>query len=185
MDSDTNYDFEWDPAKALSNARKHDVTFDRAASIFLDALALTVLDQANSQDEERWFTVGYDTGGQLLAVAHVSVDRTYQCSGSHHFCAQGNETRAQRLRGRTAIGQHMTVAATSGSDDRDMPDEIDFIGGARGQFHRPNLKLNLPVYLDADVQAYLTAVAARKGVPLSELANELLKKEIAILEAVK
>jgi uncharacterized protein len=76
MDSDTNYDFEWDPAKALSNARKHDVTFDRAASIFLDALALTVLDQANSQDEERWFTVGYDTGGQLLAVAH-----TYQSTG--------------------------------------------------------------------------------------------------------
>ena len=79
----------------------------------------------------------------------------------------------------------MTAAAASGSDDRDMPDEIDFSGGARGKFHRPNLKLNLPVYLDADVQAYLTAVAARKGVPLSEVANELLKIEIAILESVK
>jgi hypothetical protein len=41
------------------------------------------------------------------------------------------------------------------------------------------------VYLDADVQAYLSAVAAKKGVPLSELANDLLKKEIAILEAAK
>ena len=42
----------------------------------------------------------------------------------------------------------------------------------------------LPVYLDADVQAYLGAIAARKGVPLSELTNDLLKKEIAILETV-
>jgi hypothetical protein len=89
---------------------------------------------------------------------------------------------------------HVAIAVDVGSAFRltqpqqwgnDMPDEIDFSGGARGKFHRPNLKLNLPVYLDADVQAYLTAVAAQKGVPLSELANELLKKEIAILEAVK
>lgn len=66
-----------------------------------------------------------------------------------------------------------------------MPDEIDFSGGTRGKFYRPNAKLNLPVYLDADVQAYLTAIAAKKGVALSDLANDLLKKEIAILEAVK
>jgi hypothetical protein len=38
-------------------------------------------------------------------------------------------------------------------------------------------------YLDAEVQAYLGAIAARKGVPLSELTNDLLKKEIAILQA--
>jgi hypothetical protein len=60
----------------------------------------------------------------------------------------------------------------------DMPDEVDFSGGARGKFHRPNLKLNLLVYLDADVQACLTVVAAQKGVPLSELANELLKTSL-------
>ena len=45
--------------------------------------------------------------------------------------------------------------------------------------------MSLPVYLEADVQAYLVALAARKGVPLSELTNELLKKEIAILEVAK
>ena len=71
------------------------------------------------------------------------------------------------------------------SSDDEIPAEIDFSGGSRGKFHRPNLRLNLPVYLDADVQAYLTALAARKGIPLSDLANELLKKDIAILEAGK
>ena len=42
-----------------------------------------------------------------------------------------------------------------------MPKEIDFSGGIRGKFYRPNAKLRLPVYLDADVQAYLGAIAAR------------------------
>ena len=66
-----------------------------------------------------------------------------------------------------------------------MPAEIDFSGGTRGRFYRRNARLSLPLYLDADVQSYLGAIAAKKGVPLSELANDLLKKEIAILEAVK
>jgi hypothetical protein len=63
--------------------------------------------------------------------------------------------------------------------------EIDFSSGSRGKFYRPNAQLNLPVYLDADVQAYLIALAARKGVQLSDIANDLLKKDIAILEAGK
>lgn len=66
-----------------------------------------------------------------------------------------------------------------------MPSEIDFSEGARGKFYRRNAKLNLPVYLDADIQAYLTAIASRKGVALSELTNEILRNEIAIIETVK
>ena len=68
------YDFDWDPAKALSNLRKHGVSFDQAATVFLDALALTVYDATSSQDEERWFTLGFDAGGKLLAVAHIYQD---------------------------------------------------------------------------------------------------------------
>lgn len=77
-----------------------------------------------------------------------------------------------------------TDAASAPNQDA-MPKEIDFSGGVRGKFYRPNARLSLPVYLDADVQAYLVAIAARKGVPLSELTNDLLKKEIAVLETVK
>jgi hypothetical protein len=71
------------------------------------------------------------------------------------------------------------------SADDDLPAEIDFSDGTRGKFHRPDTRLNLPVYLEADVQAYLAALAARKGIQLSDLANDLLKKDIAILEAGK
>ena len=59
------------PCQALQNARKHGVTFDAAATVFLDALALTVYDAAHSQNEDRWFTLGYDAGGRLLALAHT------------------------------------------------------------------------------------------------------------------
>lgn len=65
------YDFEWDITKALANVSKHGVTFDQAATVFLDALALTVYDKAHSQDEDRWFTLGQTADGALLAVAHT------------------------------------------------------------------------------------------------------------------
>ena len=55
----------------------------------------------------------------------------------------------------------------------------------RGKFHRPGTTFHVPVYLEADVEAYLTAITSKKDVPFSDLANDLLKKEIAILEAVK
>lgn len=76
-----------------------------------------------------------------------------------------------------------TTGEPTNSDD--MPDEIDFTGGVRGKYYQPDVTLNLPVYLDAEVRTYLAAIAAKKGVPLSDLANDLLRKEIAILEAAK
>ena len=38
-----------------------------------------------------------------------------------------------------------------------MKDEYDFSKGERGKFYRANARLNLPVYLDADVLDYLSA----------------------------
>ena len=76
MSTEIVYDFEWDAAKALSNVAKHGVTFDQAATVFRDVLALTVFDSAHSQSEERWFTLGHDASGALLAVVH-----TYQATG--------------------------------------------------------------------------------------------------------
>lgn len=71
------YDFEWDGNKAESNLKKHGVTFEQAATVFLDALAVTVFDEAHSQYEERWFTLGHTAQGVLLAVAH-----TYQATSA-------------------------------------------------------------------------------------------------------
>ena len=51
--ADLAYDFEWDAHKADSNLKKHGVAFEQAASVFLDALSLTVFDEVHSQHEER------------------------------------------------------------------------------------------------------------------------------------
>ena len=64
----------------------------------------------------------------------------------------------------------------------DMPDEIDFSKGQRGKFHRPGVKLNLPVYLDDPVQTRLATLASAKGVELSSLVNDLLRKDLELIE---
>jgi uncharacterized protein len=64
-------EFTWDPVKASSNLTKHGVAFAQAATVLLDALALTVFDAEHSEFEERWFTLGLSSEGKLLAVSHT------------------------------------------------------------------------------------------------------------------
>ena len=66
-----------------------------------------------------------------------------------------------------------------------MKKEYDFSKGTRGKFHRPGATLNMPVYLDADVLDYLAAKAKMKGVEVNDMVNDLLRKDIALIEGVK
>jgi len=43
-----------------------------------------------------------------------------------------------------------------------MKKEYDLSKSERGKFYRPDAKLNLPVYLDSDVQEFVAAIAKRK-----------------------
>jgi uncharacterized DUF497 family protein len=54
------HQFEWDPVKALRNAREHGVSFERAATVFLDPRAISIFDDEHSEAEERWVTLGLD-----------------------------------------------------------------------------------------------------------------------------
>lgn len=66
------YNFEWDPAKAASNAAKHGVTFDQAIDVFKDPMALTVYeDQESAPDEDRWVTLGVVNNQHYLLVVHT------------------------------------------------------------------------------------------------------------------
>jgi uncharacterized DUF497 family protein len=62
--------FEWDPAKARSNARKHGVRFEDAMLVFADPYALVEQDRLES-GELRWQTLGLAAGIVLLLVAHT------------------------------------------------------------------------------------------------------------------
>jgi hypothetical protein len=70
-------------------------------------------------------------------------------------------------------------------DDDDMPAEIDFAGARRGQFHQAGAQLNLPVYLEQQVQSTLAALANAKGVDFSALVKDMLKKNIELIEMAK
>jgi uncharacterized protein len=62
--------FEWDEAKAHSNLKKHQVSFEIAARAFLDPLALSVQDRIEG-GEYRWQTLGVVDDYLLLLVAHT------------------------------------------------------------------------------------------------------------------
>ncbi len=64
-------EFEWDPEKAASNRRKHEVTFQQAATVFDDPLATTFPDPDHSVREHRSVTIGMSEDGRLLVVAHT------------------------------------------------------------------------------------------------------------------
>ena len=57
-----------------------------------------------------------------------------------------------------------------------MKDEYDFTGAVRGKFYRKNAVHIPPVQLEPEVLKYLQARADARGVSLSDLVNELLKK---------
>ena len=63
--------FEWEPAKAAANLKKHRVSFDEAVTVFYDPLAATFGDPDHSDDESRLVTVSYSARGRLLVVCHV------------------------------------------------------------------------------------------------------------------
>jgi uncharacterized DUF497 family protein len=62
--------FEWDPAKATANARKHGVSFEEAQSVFYDEFAAQFFDDEHSGDEERFLMLGMSTEANLLLVCH-------------------------------------------------------------------------------------------------------------------
>lgn len=68
--------FEWDEAKAGGNLSKHGVSFEEAATVFGDALALTFPDPDHSVGERRWLTIGLSTKGRVLVVVHIEKGRT-------------------------------------------------------------------------------------------------------------
>lgn len=65
------YRFAWDPSKATANRRKHGVSFEQAATVFRDPLALSRYDEEHSEGEERWLTLGQVENGMLLVVSHT------------------------------------------------------------------------------------------------------------------
>lgn len=62
--------FEWNPAKAKANLRKHGVSFEEARSAFADERAKLIADPDHSDDEDRFILLGLSVRLRLLVVCH-------------------------------------------------------------------------------------------------------------------
>ena len=63
--------FEWNTEKAHKNLVKHGISFDEAATVFGDPLAVTINDPDHSQEERRLLTTGLSQHKRLIIVAHT------------------------------------------------------------------------------------------------------------------
>lgn len=66
-----------------------------------------------------------------------------------------------------------------------MRDEYDFKNGERGKFYRPNAKLNIPIYLDDEVMAFVEKISQKKGTDMNSIVNKLLRGNMLISEVME
>ena len=65
-----------------------------------------------------------------------------------------------------------------------MKKEYDFSKGERGKFYHADAQFDLPIYLEADVAAFLQKVAAEKDLEVETIVNDWIRKDIALIETI-
>jgi len=67
-------EFEWNPSKAISNKKKHNVSFEEAQSVFYDDFGIQFYDEENSETEDRFLMLGLSNESKLLLVCHCEKE---------------------------------------------------------------------------------------------------------------
>ena len=89
-----NVSFSWDERKATQNARKHQVSFAEAMSVFLDENAIEFFDPDHSEKEDRFLMLGMSWRLRLLAVHYTVREQGKQIRIISARKATKNETKA-------------------------------------------------------------------------------------------
>ncbi len=63
-----------------------------------------------------------------------------------------------------------------------MKREYDFSKAVKAKFYRKGATLRLPIYLGAKLQFQLERIARKKSKDLEDIVNELVKKDVELLE---
>jgi hypothetical protein len=71
------------------------------------------------------------------------------------------------------------------NNDDPLDREINFSKGVRGKFYRPGMKLRIPVYLEETLLGSLAEIAERRGMNLDDLVSDLLRRDLAIVDALR
>ena len=62
--------------------------------------------------------------------------------------------------------------------------EYDFSKGKRGKFYHPNARLNLPIYLEPDVEEFIQKHKKEKKVDISKIVNQWLRNNIKVIRSI-
>ena len=87
---------------------------------------------------------------------------------SHYLGAQGNKRRGKSI-----------------SRSEDMKTEYDFSKAERGKFCHPDAVFSFPVYLDPDVNDFLSKLAEEKHVDIQDLVNDWLRVNMKLLQSIE
>jgi cytidylate kinase len=63
-----------------------------------------------------------------------------------------------------------------------MKREYDFSKAVRGKFYRKGAELRLPIYLNSKLQKQLERLALKNGKDIGEVVNQLVQKEVELIE---
>jgi len=66
-----------------------------------------------------------------------------------------------------------------------MKEEYDFSKGERGKFYRKDATFNLPIYLEPEVENFITILAKKQKKNINEIVNALLMKDKELMEFMK
>jgi len=65
-----------------------------------------------------------------------------------------------------------------------MKKEYDFSKGVRGKFYSENAKFNVPVYLEPEVESFVSKLAKEQKTNLNEVVNALLFQDKKLFECM-
>ncbi len=90
--------FEWDPAKAQRNLRKHGVSFEGAQTVFSDERALLLDDPDQSTQEDRFILLGLSAAMRVLVVVHCyrAADQVIRIISARRATRQERDFYVQR-----------------------------------------------------------------------------------------
>jgi hypothetical protein len=67
----------------------------------------------------------------------------------------------------------------------DMKKEYDITNAERGKFYNQNAVLSVPIYLDSDIQDFISELSKKKKTTVQILVNSLLKKNISLIKSIQ
>lgn len=87
---------------------------------------------------------------------------------SNHLSAKGNKRRTKSI-----------------SRSKSMKAEYDFSKAERGKFYHPDAVFSFPVYLEPDVNDFLSKLAEQKKVDVQKLVNEWLRTNMKLVQSAR